>query len=211
MERTLTPELLDQLPMWDKRARRSRRDLRRLNRLMGNPSWWARVLEPELHPGERILEIGAGDGATRLLRNRRVDGLDRCPRPAAWPPSASWHRSPIERFERWNDYQAVIGNLVFHHLAPSALRSLGARLEPGVRVVAACEPVRARRFVAAIYLLAPLLRLHAVTRHDARASIAAGFRADELPGVLGLDPARWQWTVTETWRGAHRMVAIRRR
>ena len=40
--------------------------------------------------------------------------------------------------------------------------------------------------------LAPLFRANRVTLHDAHVSIAAGFRGDELPRALGLDPAQYK-------------------
>ena len=40
--RLLVPEILDGLPPEDPEARRSRRDLRRINFLMGNERWIAR-------------------------------------------------------------------------------------------------------------------------------------------------------------------------
>jgi hypothetical protein len=49
-----------------------------------------------------------------------------------------------------------------------------------------------------------------VTKHDGSVSIDAGFRGDELPQLLGLEPATWTWTVAETWSGAYRMIAERR-
>jgi hypothetical protein len=55
-----------------------------------------------------------------------------------------------------------------------------------------------------------LIRAHQVTRHDGRVSIAAGFRHDELPRLLHLDPAVWTWRVQETLLGACRLVAKRR-
>jgi hypothetical protein len=59
-------------------------------------------------------------------------------------------------------------------------------------------------------LLCILIRAHPVTRHDGRVSIAAGFRNDELPNLLRLDPAEWSWQVRESRFGACRLVAERR-
>jgi len=54
------------------------------------------------------------------------------------------------------------------------------------------------------------MRIHPITRHDARVSIEAGFRGKELPHLLNLDPALWQTTLIETFFGAYRMLAVRR-
>ena len=62
--RVIEPEWLDGLPPDDPRARRSRRDLRRINALMMNAAFVARELR-RIYPAQSprtILEIGAGDG-----------------------------------------------------------------------------------------------------------------------------------------------------
>jgi SAM-dependent methyltransferase len=71
--RTLHPELLDTLPAQDASAIGSRRDLRRLNSLMGHAGIMARSLKnifPD-QPPSNIVEIGAGDGQLllRVARN----------------------------------------------------------------------------------------------------------------------------------------------
>jgi SAM-dependent methyltransferase len=74
--RTLHPELLDTLPADDASAIGSRRDLRRLNNLMGHARIIARSLKqifPQ-QPPSRILEIGAGDGQLLLRVARRLRG-----------------------------------------------------------------------------------------------------------------------------------------
>jgi len=71
--RALHPELLDTLPAQNPSAIGSRRDLRRLNNLMGHARIIARSLK-KIFPNEppsRILEIGAGDGQL-LLRVARL-------------------------------------------------------------------------------------------------------------------------------------------
>ncbi len=210
MDRTLTPEILDVLPVNDSRAIQSRRDLRRINRLMGNIRWWQRTVARAVRPDERVLEIGAGDAAFSPLPNRMVDALDRMPRPAHWPRRARWHRVSAQSFTAWSDYDAVIGNLVFHHFGGRELRDLGACMAERCRVIAACEPRRARRFQVAFAALAEWVLTSDVTRHDGMASIAAGFRDDELPRALGLDKNLWSIRIDQTLRGAYRMLAVRR-
>ena len=63
MIRTLQPELLDSLPAHDASAIGSRRDLRRLNNLMGHARVIARSLKEifRSEPPAQIVEIGAGD------------------------------------------------------------------------------------------------------------------------------------------------------
>src|SRR5438105_8644910 len=69
MNRVVQPELLDQLPAQDLDARRSRRDLQLLNRLMRNDRALLKILRPIFNrlASVRLAELGAGDG-TLLLR-----------------------------------------------------------------------------------------------------------------------------------------------
>lgn len=74
MIRTLHPKLLDDLPADEPAAIGSRRDLRRLNTLMGHAAIIARCLKNIFphEPPSRILEIGAGDGQLLLRVARRL-------------------------------------------------------------------------------------------------------------------------------------------
>lgn len=210
MQRILTREILDDLPAQDAQAIRSRRDLRSINRLMGNARWWRKHVAAALRPGERVLEIGAGDAGFCLLPGRVVDGLDLAPRPPAWHADATWHRTAVQDFADWEGYDAVVANLILHHLDRDTLDALGAHLRRHCRVIAACEPQRARRNQRVFRLLAPLARFCEVTRHDAIVSIAAGFLEDELPRALGLTSPTWTVHVQHSFRGAYRMLAVRR-
>ena len=213
MPRTLQPELLDSLPHDHPDARHSRRDLRLINHAMGNHRWFARTLPPLLRPGEIALELGAGTGELGLrlaARGAAVDGLDRVPRPPAWPAARTWHASDLRSFPGYDRYAAVLANLLLHHLTAAELAALGATLGRTARVILASEPQRSPRAQRLFALVSPLFRANHVTRHDAHVSIAAGFRGDELPRALGLNPARWHCRCTTTLLGAHRLVAVRR-
>jgi hypothetical protein len=104
----------------------------------------------------------------------------------------------------------VIGNLIFHQFTDAELGEIGARLRPTARVILACEPSRRRLGQIATSALLPLLGINHVTHHDARVSMKAGFRGDELPARLGLDGERWIYACKATALGAYRMVAVRR-
>lgn len=213
MQRTLQPELLDSLPPDHPDARRSRRDLVLINRIMGNHRWIARTLPALVRPGERVLELGAGTGelGQRLARHGTIsDGLDLVPRPDAVPPSAQWHQSDLLTFSSYARYPVIVGNLILHHFSDDQLRQLGARLRESARLIVVCEPWRDRRCQMLFKLLAPLFGANHVTRHDAIVSIAAGFRGGELPERLGLDDGNWDYRCHTVALGAYRMVAIRR-
>jgi hypothetical protein len=214
MRRVIQPELLDSLSPDDPDARHNRRDLRVINRVMGNFRWFERVLPPLLFAAERVLEIGAGTGELgQRLSGSGVasDGLDVWPRPATWPAARAWHQADLRKFDDFGGYGATIANLVLHQFTDADLADLGRKLRGRVRLILACEPVRQRRWQLLGGALAAVCGANYVTRHDARVSISAGFRGRELPQALGLDPGAWNVRCAQSARGAYRMVAIRRK
>ena len=181
MPRILRPELLDSLPPDSPEAAASRRDLVRLNRFMGNPDWFVRTLPPLARPGERALELGAGDGSLALAlagAGLPADALDRIPAPPAWPASARWHVADLRAFAGWDAYPLVLGNLILHHFDDAALAALGTELDRHARVLVFNEPVRHWRCRLLWAVGSRLHRASPVTRHDGRVSIAAGFWSD---------------------------------
>ncbi len=213
VSRVVWPELLDELPQDSPAALNSRRDLRIINRLIGSKRWFRQVLRERIRLGEGVLEIGAGSGELgQFLHQVAPDlaGLDRARRPVNWPSPATWFETDVFAFSRWAKYPIVIGNLFFHHFDRAGLAQLGMKLNEHARVIVASEPLRRHRTVRLFSLLCPLIQAHPVTRYDGRVSIAAGFRHEELPQLLGLDPDIWDWQVNETGTGSYRMVAERR-
>ncbi len=212
--RLVQPEILDSLPEEAPAARRSRRDLRVLNRLLGNETWFRDVLAGRRRPDDRILEVGAGEGtlARALMKAGLgpVAGLDLARRPADWPVQAPWFQTSVFEFVSWTDYSVVMGNLVFHHFKADELAEIGAQLGRRARLIVLSEPLRSRRSAWLFSLVCPLIKADPVTRHDGRVSIEAGFRGDELPALLKLDPKQWSWRITHTVFGSYRLVAERR-
>ena len=212
MIRVCMPELLDSLPHDHPDAIHNRRDLRVINRFLGNSGWFGRTLPPLMRAGEPVLELGAGTGEMGLGLIKRgipVDGLDLWPRPPAWPPGRGWHQEDLMRFEGYGAYPVVIANLILHQFKDEELGALGERLGRSARVILACEPRRSRVSQALMAAVGPVFGANHVTLHDSRISIAAGFLGDELPGLLGLKPAQWRFSHTTTALGAIRMVAVR--
>jgi len=213
MPRILQPELLDSLPPDHPDALHNRRDLQRINGLMGNYRWFARTLPPLLRPHEIALELGAGTGELGLSLAHRgiaVDALDLWPTPRTWAADRRWHRADLQDFAGYGDYPVFIGNLIFHQFSDDNLGSLGTKLRASARVILACEPLR-RPLSQTIYrLCGPLLGANHVSLHDAHVSIAAGFCDQELPRALGLTVADWDVRCSTTALGAYRMIAVRR-
>jgi hypothetical protein len=212
MNRACLPELLDSLAPDHPDAIHNRRDLRIINRFMRNRAWFERVLPPLLRPSECALEIGAGMGDLARELGKRgipVDGLDLWPQPAVWPAGRTWHTADLRSFGGYEAYPIVLGNLIFHQFTDAELAALGAKLRRGARAIVACEPARRRISQVLMAAVAPLFGANHVTLHDAHVSVTAGFRGDELPRALGLDPGGWRCTCRETGLGVYRMVAVR--
>src|SRR5437879_5509202 len=92
MARCVQPEWLDVLDPEDPRASRARRDLQRVNKVMGNAAILARALrKAQPHSPRLIVELGAGDG-TFLLR-------------VVQRPTLRWHGGKIIFVDR----QSIVG------------------------------------------------------------------------------------------------------
>lgn len=203
MERVVEPELLDQLPPSDPRAIHSRRDLRRINFWMGNIGLIEKKLLELKTPPQRILEIGAGDGtlmgklAVRFGapwgKNVSVSFLDIHPTVSDETRSTiearGWRIQILQTNLRDFVQQAhsesidlIIANLFLHHFSFEELAVFFSAFAKMTKSFLSCDP---RRWEPAI-LSAKLLWLigcNFVTRHDANASIRAGFRDQELSAI----------------------------
>ena len=203
--RTVLPELLDGLPPDDPDAKGSRRDLARLNGLMMNARTVAGMLGP--WPHGRLLEIGAGDGrfglsVARRLGHGTITLLDRQSAVSdvtrAGFGAAEWGLEVVTadafdylRSER-EPFDAVVANLFLHHFEDESLRELLGLVAARTRLFVACEPARSTLGLTGTRLLGAI-GCNAVTRHDARASVLAGFCDRELSTLW---PAEG-WTLEE--------------
>ena len=210
---TLPAEWLDSLPSDAPEAQASRRDLRVFNRLLGTEEWVATLASNALRPGERVLELGAGDGALAgrmLAKGLPWDALDLAPEPRDWPEGGDWFQADALSFGYMAVHAVVVANLVLHHFDEGQLGRLGARIRANARVILVSDLERSGWRAALFPWLCRLIKAHEVSRHDGALSIRAGFRRDELPRALGLSRATWSWKIQSTLAGAYRLVAIRR-
>jgi hypothetical protein len=214
MTRTIEPELLDALADDHPDALASRSDLLKVNWIMGNHHWMLRTLKKERKPGERICEIGAGDGALsqKIVQNaicspNELHAVDLASQPKNWPQAAIWHQGDLFATQL-PDCEILIANLFLHHFRSEHLAQLGARLSPVTRLILAAEPARYRIHQITGGVISRLLGMHYVTRYDMQVSIRAGFRGDELPLALGLG-SEWSSVGKNTFFGANRVVMSR--
>jgi hypothetical protein len=240
MRRIVAAETLDHLPAADPRARRSRRDLVRLHRVMGSGAivargWQALVSAQRAQAPLTILELGAGDGSLLL-------GVARLLAPA-WPRVALTlldrqdivSQATLASYAELGWSAKVQVSDVLDWAAPPAVASEpavapwdlistslflhhfeGRQLDALLAAVAA----QALRFFAceprriwpclAASHLVGALGANAVTRKDAVLSVEAGFRASELT-ALWPDPGHaWQVREYAGGRFSHCFSARRR-
>ncbi|WP_309382384.1 class I SAM-dependent methyltransferase [Cerasicoccus frondis] len=213
MKRTVKAEILDTLAHDDERARRNRQDLRRINSLLGNARWFARTVFTQLNTGDRILDLGAGEGlladllSADDLRVGRYTGVDLAPRPKHLRADFQWLREDLQTVS-FDEADVLIGNFILHQFEDDVLKEIGSRIrQSNLRLIAFNETARYAMHRWQLCLIYPLLC--DVSRHDGRVSIDAGFRGNELPELLGLGD-EWALTVRRTFLGSYRLLAERK-
>lgn len=211
LPRTLQGEWLDELAPGDPRAIRSRADLRRVNALMGNARQIAAALE-RLLPAQgtlRLADLGAGDGALslavarRLRRGRvRLAIVDRAPVVHGVTVqrlnALGWHATiaasdVFDFLARTEPLDAVFVNLFLHHFDDARLGRLLGLVAACTRIFVACEPRRSPLALLGSRLLWAV-GCNDVTRHDAVASVRAGFSGSEISALW---PPSGQWQTGE--------------
>lgn len=217
--RALTPELLDILPAADPRAIRSRRDLVLVNRVMRQPAIMARALS-SLPVPRTLADLGGGDGRFLLSVARRLAKhwpqvqvliCDRqdivAPQTRAAFRSLGWQcqTDAGDVFDHPPQADIITANLFLHHFDDAALARLLAQVAAHSDHFVACEPRRGWFAHAAAHLVG-LLGCNDVTRHDAVASVQAGFAGLELSGRW---PQGWRLEERAAFPFTHLFVARR--
>lgn len=231
-KRLLVPELLDELPADDPRARRSRRDLKRINGWMMQSSIMARLLQfygPI--PPSTILELGCGDGTFMLRVARKLaqhwSGVTVClldrqnlvtDETRDGFAALGW-KTKIQTADVFDALQEsgsekpdiIAVNLFLHHFDATALRSLLAMASGQTSFLAACEPRRSG-FALAASRMTFAIGANDVTRHDAVVSVRAGFRGKELSDLWPSDAnANEAWVLEEASSGLFTHIFAARR
>ena len=235
--RTVRPEILDELPATDPRAIRSRRDLQRVNRVMGSRGILVRALRQAFaslpqHGPLHILELGAGDGslalriAKRLAPSWPAAELTLLDRQALIPEATGtafahlgwtlrpltvdaieWARAPTQQ-QLSRRWDVALANLFLHHFEEDGLRELLSAVAERCDAFVACEPRRSLTALIGSRLL-PALGVSADTRHDAIVSVRAGFRDDELSRMWPTSGTRWKLEERPAGPFSHLFVAVR--
>jgi hypothetical protein len=106
-----------------------------------------------------------------------------------------------------NGVDVVFANLFLHHFADDRIRELLAAVAERCGIFVSCEPRRSAWPLLASRCVG-LLGCNAVTRHDAVASVRAGFAGNELSRLW---PLSKKWSLREDAAGSfsHRFVATR--
>ncbi|HET7085269.1 MAG TPA: class I SAM-dependent methyltransferase [Rhizomicrobium sp.] len=208
--RVLTQEILDVLAPEDPRAIRSRRDLVLINAVMRQSAVMAKALSD--YPAPKILaDLGGGDGRFMLSVAKRLAGS----RPKDWSgvTVVIADRKPVVSTGTRAQFAAlgwrcesltgdifetlpaiapdiVTANLFLHHFDDGALRRLLALVAARTKAFVACEPRRSPLALLGARLVFAL-GANDVSRHDAKASVRAGFRDAELSAL---------WPQASAWR-----------
>jgi hypothetical protein len=229
MRRHVQPEILDNLPADDPEAVHSRRDLQKVNVLMGHARFVSRALRRAPAIPRLLVELGTGDG-TLLLRvaKRLAAGATRVravlidQRPVVSPQTiaaydaAGWSVEVCEsnvfdwlRRPNAEIADVTVANLFLHHFDDTELSSLLAAASAQTTLFIACEPRRSRLALSGASLLR-LVGCNRLTVHDGLISVRAGFRDRELSALWPRD-RRWQLEEGRAGLFTHAFVADRSR
>ena len=228
--RTIEPELLDSMTPADPRAIRARRDLQRVNALMGHASIFRQILRDAVSPERlpaKIVELGAGDG-TLMLRlahqlaprwpRARLQLVDRYPAiddgTVDGFAALGWRAEVVEADAmEWTrtmpGSDLTVANLFLHHFQDLQLIELFRRVSRKTAVFAACEPRRSSVASIGSHLLG-LAGCGPIARYDAVVSVRAGFSGTEL-GALWPKGNGWRLQEGKAGLFTHAFVARRSR
>ena len=223
--RTIEPELLDAMTPDDPCAIRARRDLQRVNSIMGHTIIWKLILREiissKLSPVS-IVELGTGDG-TLLLRlahtlakalpHVRLQLVDRHPavRHETLESFAAlgWQTEVVtadvmDWISTLSQTDLIVTNLFLHHFNDTQLTELFRHIAGKTNIFAACEPRRSAFALLGSHLLG-MIGCSPVTRYDAVVSVRAGFYGKEISTLW---PKKNDWNLHEARAGLFSHIFI---
>jgi hypothetical protein len=223
MGRVLTSEILDVLSPDDPRAQRSRRDLALINTVMCQSRIMADALSALPAP-KLIVDLGGGDGRFMLRVARRLA--------KRWPGVTVMiadRRAIVSAETRacfarlgWAcenltgnvlETMPLIGpdivtaNLFLHHLDDATLARLLALVACQAAGFVACEPRRSALGLAGARMVFAL-GANDVTRHDAVASVRAGFLGREISDLWPEGAPGWRLSEHGAFPFTHLFQAV---
>jgi SAM-dependent methyltransferase len=190
--RATDPELLDE-GVAEEEALGSLRDLRFVNRWLGNPGSVLRAVRPVLPEGGRLLDVGSASGdlptylLARLPRGARAVGLDIKPLHFRFAPASISRVVADVRQLPFRDlsFDVVIASLFLHHFGPAELPQILSGLFGLTRRALVVSDLE-RALVPYLFgrLAFPLLFRSRVSVVDGLVSIRRGFRRQELESAF---------------------------
>ena len=227
--RLLLPEMLDTLVEDDPRAIHSRKDLRRINRIMGAAGILLQALGSTPTAPRRIIEFGAGDGSLMLRLAQRLSSrwtdvhvvlLDRQnvvdQQTLNDFSRIGWRVEIVQAdINEWaasgeaRQFDIAIANLFIHHFEARQISRLFGALSECTDMFVACEPRRERLPLLASRLVG-LIGANEVTRKDAVISVQAGFCDNELSSLWPSSTPDWNLTERRAGLFSHLFTAQRR-
>jgi hypothetical protein len=237
LPRAVDVEVLDGLVVTDPAAQRSRRDLRRVQRIMGTRSIILGALRHVSPPRAkvrsfRVLELGAGDGDVMIGVARTLGPhwplveltlLDRLAlvdeETLARYATVGWvAESRVMDVLDWSAAQLrdgaverwdlILVNLFLHHFEGAHLAALLDAIAGSTDRFIACEPRRSRVALAGSYLVGAI-GANAVTRRDAVSSVHAGFRGSEITALWPAQGSEWRLREYDAGPFSHCFLATR--
>jgi SAM-dependent methyltransferase len=222
--RQVLAEELDYLEPDDPEAIRSRRDLVRINLLMGNARHIAAALPADMPARTRtVVDLGSGDGrlmlaiAKRLSIRAAVTLVDREPtvdeatyegfQRLAWSVETV-KADALEYLSALEGADLICANLFLHHFQEARLTEVLNLIGHKTNAFVACEPERSG-FAMRCSRLLWAIGCNGVTQRDAVASVRAGFAESELSRLW---PSEADFQLTEHPAGlfSHIFSAVRR-
>ena len=215
MQRVIEAEWLDELSPDDEGAAGSRKDLQRLNAWMGSARRLANSLRTALDSGARcrLADLGGGDGRCFLNTARRLKTPARAGQvtivdrqnivstqtqlslqDCGWEVRVA--QADVFAWLRQQNNQVwdiIVTNLFLHHFNDEQVSRFLGGVSKITRMFVALEPRRSR-LALAFSRCVGLLGCNHVTRHDAPASVRAGFSEKDLSRLWPRDE---NWALAE--------------